>query len=187
MIGVTDDRIAYRHVSEISPWVSVVEKGLRIGGRVEAYHCLRQRDYVCVLAFGDDGRIPLVRQYRPAIEAVTLELPSGLFVQEDTIDHSGCAVQELAEEVGLCPVAPLELLGKMMPDTGRLENKMFAYFCRQAVSISGWTPEAGVERLLVTKDELASLVLGGEFGHALHVAVVTLAILRGYLPELSGK
>jgi len=58
---------------------------------------------------------------------VKLELPSGLFVQEDTIDQSACAVQELAEEVGLCPVAPLELLGKMMPDTGRLENKMFAY------------------------------------------------------------
>ncbi len=64
---MTDERIAYRLVSEISPWVSVVEKGLRIGGRVEAHHCLRLRDYVCVLAFGDDGRIPLVTQYGPAI------------------------------------------------------------------------------------------------------------------------
>jgi len=40
---------------------------------------------------------------------------------------------------------------------------------------------------LVTKDELASLVLGGEFDNALHFAVVTLAIFRGYLPELIGK
>ena len=180
------ETIVYRAVNEISPWVSVVEKGLRIGGRIEAYHCLRQADYVCVLAFGLDGRIPIVRQYRPAVEAVTLELPSGLFSQNEIGGHNGCAVRELAEEVGFHPVAPLEMLGQLMPDTGRLENNFFSYFCRQAVSIPNWTPETGVERLLVTKAELADLVRGGEFSHALHLAVLTLAILRGHLPELSG-
>ena len=185
MMDVIREKIAYRTVNRISPWVSVVEKGLQIGGRVEAYHCLRQSDYVCVLAFGDDGRIPIVRQYRPAVEAVTLELPSGLLAQDEIGGHGACAIRELAEEVGLCPVAPLEVLGILMPDTGRLENKMFAYFCCQAVSIAGWTPEAGVERLLVTRAEFADLVRGGEFGHALHLAVVALAMVRGYLPELS--
>lgn len=184
-MDVIRERIAYRTVNKISPWVSVVEKGLRVGERVEVYHCLRQSDYVCVLAFGDDGRIPIVRQYRPAVEAVTLELPSGLSAQEEIGGHGACAIRELAEEVGLCPTAPIEVLGILMPDTGRLENKIFAYFCGKAVPVAGWTPEAGVERLWVTKSELADLVRGGEFGHALHLAVVALAMVRGYLPELS--
>ena len=184
-MDVIQDRIAYRTVNEISPWVSVVEKGLRVGGRVEAYHCLQQADYVCVLALGEDGRIPIVRQYRPAVEAVTLELPSGLFMEDEIGGHNACAMRELAEEVGLFPVAPLEMLGKLMPDTGRLENNIFAYFCGRAVSIADWTPEAGVERLLVTKAELAHLVRAGEFSHALHLAVLALGIMLGHLPELS--
>lgn len=46
--------------------------------QAEDYHSLRQTDYVSVLAVTDDGRVPLVRQYRPALEKFTLELSGGL-------------------------------------------------------------------------------------------------------------
>jgi ADP-ribose diphosphatase len=39
------------------------------------YHAVGQQDYVTIVARTPDGRIPVVRQYRPAVEAFTSELP----------------------------------------------------------------------------------------------------------------
>jgi ADP-ribose pyrophosphatase len=51
-----------------------------------------------VVAVGDDGRLLLVRQLRPAVDADLLELPAGLVDEgEAPID---CARRELAEETG---------------------------------------------------------------------------------------
>ena len=55
---------------------------------------------VSVVAVDDRGRVPLVRQYRAALDVELLEIPAG------KLDVSGeppedCARRELAEEVGL--------------------------------------------------------------------------------------
>jgi ADP-ribose pyrophosphatase len=55
---------------------------------------------VSIVAVGADGRVPLVRQYRAALDVLLLELPAG------TLDVTGedpeaCARRELGEEVGL--------------------------------------------------------------------------------------
>ncbi len=55
---------------------------------------------VSVVAVDDDGRVPLVRQYRAAIEEWILELPAGKLDVEGE-DPEACARRELAEEVGL--------------------------------------------------------------------------------------
>jgi len=53
----------------------------------------------CVLAVREDGKILMVRQYRNALERVTLEVPAGKRddVNEDT---KVCAERELLEETG---------------------------------------------------------------------------------------
>lgn len=53
----------------------------------------------CVLPVLDNGRILLVRQYRPALDRETLEVPAGCrdSVSEDTMV---CAKRELEEETG---------------------------------------------------------------------------------------
>ena len=48
------------------------------GEAPQIYHAVGQLDYLAILARTPDGRIPLVRQYRPALEAFTWELPAGL-------------------------------------------------------------------------------------------------------------
>ncbi len=66
----------------VSPWVSVVERQVDFGdGRVELYHALRQADYVGILAVTPDRLIPIIRQYRPALERYTWELPAAWWIR----------------------------------------------------------------------------------------------------------
>jgi len=48
------------------------------GEAPQTYHAVSQQDYLAILALTPDGRIPIVRQFRPALEAFTWELPAGL-------------------------------------------------------------------------------------------------------------
>ena len=68
-------------------------------GHESARDVVRHRGAVAVVALTDDGRICLVRQYRTALDRVTVEIPAGkLDPGEDPMD---CAVRELQEETGM--------------------------------------------------------------------------------------
>lgn len=53
----------------------------------------------CVLPVLDDGRIIMVKQYRNALDRITLEIPAG---KRDALDEDTaiCAARELEEETG---------------------------------------------------------------------------------------
>ena len=163
----------------LSPWVTLLARTvLNPGCEPQVFHSLSQADYVSVLAVASDGSIPMVRQYRPAVQRVTIELPGGLNdVSEAPAD---VAVRELYEETGFRALSEPLLLGRLIPDTGRLENRLWCYFVTAAPD-SEWAPEPGVERVIYTRDQLRSDILNGTFDHALHVAVISLAQMRGYL------
>lgn len=165
----------------LSPWVTVTAKHVRLPGRdgVHVYHALRQHDYTTVLALDPDGRVPLVRQYRPAVERETLELPGGLHDGEDTPERT--AVVELAEEAGLRVVGALVPLGCFDPDTGRLENRFWGYFAPRTERIADWTPEPGVACETIAVDELIAAIDEGRFTMAPHIALIGLARMRGLL------
>lgn len=165
--------------SALSPWVTLVTRAVeRGGGAPQVYHSLAQADYVSVLALTPDGRIPLVRQFRPAVERVTLELPGGLLDSAEAAE--AVAVRELEEETGLRAIGAPVLLGNLLPDTGRLENRFWCFFMH-AETAREWKPEPGVERVLVSRGELQQAILDGTFDHALHIALVGLAFLKGHI------
>ncbi len=110
-------RISSSRKIRLSEWVTIVENRVIVAphdaGAV--YHSVCMADYVSILAVRSDGRIPLVRQFRPALNQITIEFPSGLREGDEQPDT--CAVRELAEEVGL-KVLSVQPLAVFFPDAG---------------------------------------------------------------------
>ena len=67
----------------------------------------------------------------------------------------------------------------MEPDTGRLGNLIWSCVATGVRRIEGRAPEEGIEVLTYSLPELARATAEGEFNHALHVAVLLVAMLKG--------
>lgn len=169
-------RILSRAEQRVSPWVSLVCKDVDFdcGDAVQSYHCLAQADYVTILAQTRGGLIPVVRQYRPAVEAYTWELPAGLL--EAGEDPAAACRRELKEETGL-DVQSLTYFGSYYPDTGRLQNRLHAFFASTSEPDPAFVPEPGLSVAFVAPRTLREYILDGRFRHQLHLAVLTLASL----------
>ena len=170
-----------KKINRVSQWVSITERTVLLDELKgpEVFHSLGIADYVSVIAVDESGRIPLVRQYRPALDVYTIELPGGLLDPGETPEF--CARRELFEETGLTPKNQLKPLPCLFPDSGRLENRLWGFFVEvEKSSLSSWRAEKGVELLFVTREKLQKLILHGEFNHALHVALIGLASAKGY-------
>jgi ADP-ribose pyrophosphatase len=159
-----------------TPWFRIVGKTMREG---EApYYSLQLPDYAAVVAVTEQNEILIVRQYRPAVEHETLELPSGLIDPGETPAEAAC--RELLEETGY-EARDLQVLGSMEPDVGRLGNRIWACLARGVRKVPERVPETGIEVITWPLGELARATVDGRFDHALHVAVVMIAAMKGGL------
>jgi 8-oxo-dGTP pyrophosphatase MutT (NUDIX family) len=175
-------KILSRRRTRISPWIEVIEREVefKAGAKPELYHALGQQDYLAIVARTPDDRIPIVRQYRPALEAFTWELPAGL-VDPGEPASVACA-RELKEETGLA-ARKVHALGDYAPCSARLSNRVHSFFVETEGSI-GTAGEPGIEVRLVSLPELARLIRSGEFTLQLHLGALLLAGMAGHL-ELS--
>jgi len=132
------------------------------------HYLLNTHDYVCIIAVLPDGKIPLVRQFRPAIGDYTIELPSGhLDSSESPVT---AAARELLEETGI-KATQTKLMCKMTPDTGRLTNRLWCCVSKKA-HFTRQKGEPDIDTILVTRKQLLALVKSGKISHALHVAPI---------------
>jgi 8-oxo-dGTP pyrophosphatase MutT (NUDIX family) len=173
-------KIRARHTTTISPWMTIIAREVEFspGEAPQTYHAVSQQDYLAILALTPDGRIPIVRQFRPALEAFTWELPAGLLEPGEDAG-AGCA-RELLEETGY-PARALHALGTTAPCAGRLSNRIHSYFVETGERVHGFAPEPGIEVALRSPAELAALIAAGGFEQQLHIGTLMLAQLRGFL------
>ncbi len=169
--------ILRREVLIQNPWVTLVQKDLSQHGRCEDYYSLLLPDYVAIVATDPLGRVALVRQYRPAVEEFTLELPAGTL--EANEEPEMCARRELMEETGLRPTS-MRRVGSYRTDTGRLENWQHIFHAVCEAPDASFSGEEGVEVSYASLEELEIMIEDGRFNHLLHVSAVYLA---GVLPR----
>lgn len=151
----------------------------RYAADAEPHYVLNCKDYVSVIATNVDGKLLLVRQFRPATGMSTLEIPSGHVEAGQTPEEA--ARLELLEETGY-EAEQLDFLCQLSPDTGRMGNRMWLFFAQDVkpVVTTGHQREDGVEPLIYEGDA-RTLVRDGEFQNALHHAALLAAIARGKL------
>jgi ADP-ribose pyrophosphatase len=158
-----------------SPWCSLLEK--QVGGWDSPHYSIKEDDYVCIIAVRNSN-ILLVSQYRPAIEMMTLELPSG---HVDGGEDSDTAVRrELLEETGF-RAGTLHFLGTMAPDVGRMNNRQHCFFTDELIEEQDGSREAGVSCQEMALGEFKALIGTDRFPHAPHVAALMLALQKGHL------
>ena len=165
-----------------TPWCRLVAKTMQPGE--EPWYSVQGPDYTAVVALTPEGRILAVRQYRPAVEQFTVELPCGNIDGGETPEES--ARRELLEETGY-QAETLEPLGPMFPDVGRLGARAWFFLAPCARRVENWMPEVGVEVLSYSMAELAAAIEDGTFNHALHVAALVPAMLRGRIKLLAAS
>jgi ADP-ribose pyrophosphatase len=174
-------RILDRRLAYTSPWVEIETVDVELPpprGR-ETFYTVKTHRYVVILAVTRDGRVPLVRQYRPAVDEVVLELPSGHVDEGETPEDT--ARRELLEETG-CHAGELVPLGAMFVDSGRLQTRQETFFAPDVeVVADAPSGEEHLEIVLTPIAELSRLVREGELRMASHLGVVAAAMLRGLI------
>lgn len=172
--------IKSRRTIPVSPWMQVIEREVAFtpDAAPELYHAVGQQDYIAIVALTPEGTIPIVRQYRPAQERFTWELPAGLV--EPGEDAAETCRRELLEETGY-PARAVHALGRYAPCTARLSNQVHTFFVETGERAEGQAVEAGIEHRLVTLKELGGLILSGDFVLQLHIGALLLAALRGHI------
>ena len=173
-------KIVSRRATRVSPWVEIIERKVEFnpGASSEIYHAIGQQDYTAIVARTPDGMIPIVRQFRPAFEGFTWELPAGMADEGETPVE--CCRRELLEETGLT-ARTVHALGSYSPCTARLSNRIHSFFVDTDAHDENNAVDDGVELKLVTLHELGALILAGEFILQLHIGALLLAGMRGHL------
>jgi len=173
-------KVKSRQTVTVSPWVDLVAREIELapGGPSEVYHAVQQQDYLAIVARTPSGHFPIVRQYRPALESFTWELPAGLV--EPNEDPAEACRRELLEETGY-PTRAIYPLGIAAPCSGRLSNRIHSFFLETGERVDDFVPKPGIAAKLVTASALVDMIRSGEFISQLHLGALLLAELRSFI------
>ena len=178
------------------PWLEHSEKTL-IETRVFAVRALRRKsprdgehhdfwvidppNWVNIVALTDDGQIVLIEQWRHGSRSVVLEIPGGMLDPGE--DALTAAKRELLEETGYA-AEDWAWIGEVLPNPAIQSNRCATYLARNARKVAETrfdTTEECVLRL-EPANTAADLIRTGAIDHALVLAALNFAFLRGALP-----
>lgn len=160
-----------------TPWFQILAAPAPDGG--QPHYVIQGADFVVIVAVTKHDQIVLVRQYRVAAAAVTLELPAGHVDPGETPEQA--ARRELLEETGYEADA-FKPLGALSPSVARFTNRMWCFLAVNAKPApdTEMRREAGVDLILYDRG-LRALIEEKEFYSAPSCAALLLATLRGNL------
>jgi len=158
-----------------TPWFQVLES--TVASQKLPNYAIQSPDFVVIIAVTEQNELLLVRQFRHAAAAVTLELPAGHVEINETPEEA--ARKELLEETGHA-ADTFELVASLSPSPARFLNRMWCYFAANARQAPGAEIEAGLH-CVPYRQGLAALLREPDFYSSGNWAALLAAVAQGKL------
>jgi len=138
-------------------------------GREHVFCVQASRDWATVVPVTADGRVVLVRQFRPGTGEVTWEFPGG--VVESGEEPLSAVRRELEEESGFT-AGELVHVASFRPNPALIRNSMHVYLARgcQPSGSRHFDDAEDLDTWSATVEEVDRMIEDGSMDHALMVA-----------------
>lgn len=148
-----DENIAFE-----TPWFKIHKKHMRTAGGAELdYYIHDAPDSVICVCVNDDNKILIERQYRPAVDKVSIDYPAGGIEGED-ISQEHAMLRELKEETGFVAtsITKIAVLDKEPAFSGA---RMHVFVARGSVRTASLQEETeSIVAAFVTPAEILQLI-----------------------------
>jgi ADP-ribose pyrophosphatase len=143
------------------------------GKIIDPYYVYEFPTWVSALAITDDNNVVMVRQYRHGIQDTILEVPGGC-VDDSDDNFQEAIARELLEETGY-EFSDYQYLGKVSPNPSTNNNWMHMFLATGGKKVAKQNLDRNeeIEVVLMSIDELKSLIAKNEIVQALHVCTIT--------------
>jgi ADP-ribose pyrophosphatase len=147
-------------------------------GRQAHFEIVQHPGGAAALPVLEDGRLLLIRQFRPAAEAFVYEIPAGRL--EPGEDPQACVARELEEEVGRRP-AELQSLGYVYSSVGFCNEKIHLFVATQLEEVAtAHEADEYIEPCILELDAALKLVEADEIMDAkTQIALLRYALAQG--------
>lgn len=105
-------------------WQYILEHYELPDGKKAEYHRVHKEDAVVIVPITEQGKIVLVRCYRPMVERIGLEFPMGTRENKHTIEQT--ALEELSQEAGY-GAGKIEDIGALTVAHGIMDQWMYGF------------------------------------------------------------
>lgn len=156
-------------------WFSIEAIAFKVPDK--PYYRLACLDAVEVVAMTSEGKIVLVRQFRPAVGISMLELPSGNVDKRESSRQA--AARELLEETGYA-CSSLIPMGPFNDSPSRISNKVDVFFGKGA-ALAGRKKDKNIEVALASPVELDRMIARHEFTTVSGIGFYYLAKIKGFI------
>ena len=154
-----------------------LEEHMLPDGRLAEFEMVRHPGGAAVLPILADGRVVLLRQFRPAAGGFLWEIPAGRLEPGEA--PTDCVARELAEEAGYRP-GRLEPLGELLPAVGFCTERVYLFVAHELMPVpQALEPDEFLEVVALPAAEALALVERGEIPDAKTQLALLLARHRG--------
>ena len=154
-----------------------VDEAILPNGKTVTREVIEHHGACGIVAFYEEGKLLMVRQYRYPMACELLELPAGKIDPGETPD--ACAARELEEETGY-RASELEFLGDIYPIAAYCCEVVHLYLAKGLTrGAQHLDPDEFLDVLHVDFDEALSRVLAGELPDSkTQIGIMKAALLR---------
>jgi ADP-ribose pyrophosphatase len=164
---------------DVSPskWFPIESRTYELpnGRIVDDFTVTTLADVAMIIPVTPDGRIVLVRQYKPGFDDVILEFPAGR-LENNHKDITETAQHELEEETGI-KTEKLEYFATIAPFVTKGTEKVFCFLAPNVEfnSVQSFDENEDIEVVILSFSELENLIASNELQAAVTIAAWELA------------